>query len=238
MSPSSSKTARSKGSSSFAAGADAPLRGFFVHRMGENAADERKVAEFWSAYRLGVDAIEDPSQRFSKLPDLCLSYDGAPWAYCEVKTIARHSWKVRILHDGRPAEERVEESGKSVIERITGDLITAARQLKSGNPDHALLNFVVLVNRDAEASPSLLANLFSEKPASAGRSLKARHEARMAAELQSFRNIVDLCLWANPVTEERLTVEACLLLNPNLLSFAEEITGLRGDKLISLDSAA
>jgi hypothetical protein len=117
-------------------------------------------------------------------------------------------------------------------------MITAARQLKSGNPDHALLNFVVLVNRDAEASPGLLVNLFSAKPASAGRSLKARHEARLADELQSFRNSVDLCLWVNPVSEERLTVEACLLLNPNLLSFAEEITGLRGDKLISLDSAA
>jgi hypothetical protein len=110
--------------------------------------------------------------------------------------------------------------------------------LKAGNPDHALLNFVVLVNRDAEASPSLLASLLSAKPASAGHSLKARHEARLAGELQSFRNNVDLCLWVNPGAEKQLTVEACFLLNPNLLSFAEEITGLRGDKLISFDSAA
>lgn len=238
MSPSSSKIARSKGSSSFAAGPGAPLRGVFAHRMGENAADELQVAEFWRARRLGVDAIEDPRHRFSKLPDLRLSYDGAPWAYCEVKTIARHRWKVRILHDGRPKEERDEETGKSVIERLTGDLITAARQLKAGNPDHALLNFVVLVNRDAEASPCLLTHLLSAKPASAGRSLKARREARLADELQSFRNNVDLCLWVNPIAEERHIVEACLLLNPNLLSFAEDITGLRGDKLISFDSAA
>lgn len=238
MSPSSNKTAQSKGSSSFADCADAPLRGAFVHRRGENAADERRVAEFWRAHRLGVDAIEDPGQRFSKLPDLRLSFNGAPWAYCEVKTMTRHSWKVRILHEGRPPEERVEESSKSVIERITGDLITAARQLKAGNPDHALLNFVVLVNRDAEASPGLMTQLFAAKPASAGRSLKARRVACSALELQHFRKNVDLCLWVNPVAEERLTVEACLLLNPNLLSFAEEISGLRGDKLISFDSAA
>ncbi|MGO9336170.1 MAG: hypothetical protein ACLPY1_01555 [Terracidiphilus sp.] len=238
MSPSSSKIARSKGSSSRAAGADAPLRGVFVHRMGENAADERQVAEFWRERRLGVDAIEDPRQRFSKLPDLCLSYNGAPWAFCEVKTIARQSWKVRILHDGQPPEEYMEETSRSVIERLTGDLVTAARQLKAGNPDHALLNFVVLVNRDAEASPGLLANLFSAKRASAGRSLKARYVARLADELQSFRKTVDLCLWVNPIAEQRLNVEACLLLNPNLLSFAEEVTGLRGDKLISFDSAA
>jgi hypothetical protein len=238
MNPNSSKTARSKGSPSLATGADAPLRGVFVHRMGENAADERQVAEFWRARRLGVDAIEDPRHRFSKLPDLRLSHDGAPWAFCEVKTIARQSWKVRILHDGQPSEEHVEETSKSVIERLTGDLITAARQLKAGNPDHALLNFDVLVNRDAEASPGLLTNLFSAKPASAGRSLKARYEARLADELLSFHNNVDLCLWVNPAAEQRLKVEACFLLNPNLHSFAEEITGLRGDKLISFDSAA
>ena len=238
MSPNSSKTVTSKGSSSLAAGADAPLRGVFVHRMGENAADARQVAEFWRARRLGVDAIEDPRQRFSKLPDLRLSRDGAPWAFCEVKTIVRQTWKVRILHDDEPPEEHVEESSKSVIERLNGDLITAARQLKAGNPDHALLNFVVLVNRDAEASPDILTNLFSARPAPAGRSLKARYEGRLANELQSFRKNVDLCLWVNPIAEQRLKVEACFLLNPNLLSFAEEITGLRGDKLISLDSAA
>jgi hypothetical protein len=206
--------------------------------MGENAADERRVAEFWRKHGLRADAIEDPRERFSKLPDLRLSNDGAPWAYCEVKTIARHFWKVRILHDDQPIEERVEESKKSVIERIAGDLVTAARQLKAGNPNHALLNFVVLVNRDAEASPTLLTQLFSAPHASPGRSLKARHEAGLAKEIQGFRRNVDLCLWVKPAAEEKLDVEACLLLNHGLLSFAEEVTGLRGDKLISLEPAA
>jgi len=238
MSPNLNRAANRKRPSFSAAGAGAPLRGVFVHRMGENAADERQVAEFWRAHRLGADAIENPGERYSRLPDLRLTYDGAPWAYCEVKTIARHSWKVRILHDGQPAEERVEESSKSVIERITGDLITAAGQLKAGNQDHALLNFVVLVNRDAEASPGLLTQLFSASAASQGSSLKARRENRLAEEVQGFRRTVDLCLWMNPGAEGQLTVEACLLLNPNLLSFAEEITGLRGDQLISLNPAA
>jgi hypothetical protein len=206
--------------------------------MGENAADERQVEEFWRKHGLRVDAIENPSERFSKLPDLRLSYGGSPWAYCEVKTIARHFWKVRILHDDQPIEERVEESEKSVIERVTGDLVTAARQLKAGNPDHALLNFVVLVNRDAEASPTLLTQLFSAPPSSPGRSLKERREALLAEEMQGFRRNVDLCLWVIPADGEKLQIEACLLLNPALLSFAEQVTGLRGDKVISLDPAA
>jgi hypothetical protein len=238
MSPSSNKSAGSKEPFSLAASSDAPLRGVFVHRMGENAADEHQVAEFWREHGLRADAIEDPRDRFSKLPDLCLSLSESPWAYCEVKTIARHFWKVRILHDDQPIEERVEESKKSVIERITSDLVTAARQLKAGNPHHALLNFVVLVNRDKEASPDLLAKLFSAVPASPGRSLKARREGRLVQDVQGFRHIVDLCLWATPATEEKLDVETCLLLNPALLSFAEEVTGLRGDKVISLDPAA
>lgn len=238
MSPNSSKSGRGKGLSSFAAREDAPLRGVFVHSMGENAADERRVAKFWSAHRLGVDAIEDPGERFSKLPDLRLSLGGAPWAYCEVKTIARRIWKVRILRDDQPIEERVEESRKSIIERITGDLITAARQLKAGNRDHKLLNFVVLVNRDEEASPNLLTQLFSGAHASPGRSLKARREGRIVEEIQGFRRNVDLCLWVKPAAEEKLHVEACLLLNPSLLSFTEEITGMRGDKLILLNPAA
>lgn len=238
MSPSSSKPGKNRSLSSFAVPQDAPLPGAFVHRMGENAADEHQVAEFWRAHGLGVDAIEDTRQRFSRLPDLRLSSQGAPWAYCEVKTIARHSWNVRILHDGQPDEEHIETSSKPVLERIKGDLVTAARQLRAGNPDHALFNFVVLVNRDPDAVPNLLTQLFSAAPASSGSSLKARREARLADELQSFRKGVDLCLWVNPTAEQRLTVEACLLLNPNLLSFAEEISGLRGDKLISFDSAA
>lgn len=238
MSLSSNKSAGSRGPSSSAADQDAPLRGVFVHRMGENSADERHVAKFWSAHRLGVDAIEDPRERFSKLPDLRLFYDGSPWAYCEVKTIARHSWKVRILHRDRLPDERIEESKKTLIERFTGDIVTAARQLKAGNPDHALLNFVVLVNRDEEASPNLLAQIFSATMASPGRSLKARREARMVQDVQEFRHIVDLCLWVTPAAAEGLVVEACLLLNPSLLSFAEEVTGLRGDKLISLNPAA
>jgi hypothetical protein len=206
--------------------------------MGENAADERQVAEFWRAHRLGVDAIEDTKERFSKLPDFRLSYDGAPWAFCEVKTIAQHSWKVRILHDGKPPEERVEDSRKSVIERIAGDLVTAARQLKAGNPDHALLNFVVLVNRDRESSPALLTQLLSTPHAASGRTLKDRRAARLAEEVLGFRRDVDLCLWLSPTAGERLVVESCLLLNPALLSFAEEITGLRRDKLISFEPAA
>jgi len=238
MNPSSTQSDNRNSPASPASNSDAPLRGVFVHRMGENAADERRVAEFWRAHRLTVEAIEDSGDRFSKLPDLRLSYDGTPWAYCEVKTLARHGWKVHILHDGQLPEERVEETGKTVAERIAGDLITAARQLKAGNPDRKLLNFVVLVNRDEDASPGLLSQLLQGRSPVSGRTLKARREARLAEEVQGFRRSVDLCLWVNPAAEDRLVVEACLLSNSALLSFAEEVTGLRGDRLISLDPAA
>jgi hypothetical protein len=239
MSHSSNKTDATRGEEPRSlASSDLPLRGVFVHRMGENTADEQRVAEFWRAHGVEADAMEDPAQRYSKLADLRLSRDRVPWAYCEVKTITPHHWKIRILHEGQPAEERVEAGNQPLQERLTGDLVTAIRQLSFSNPNHSLLNFVVLVNRDAQASPSLVTRLLSASPATSGRSLKVRRSARLAEEAQSFRRKVDLCLWVNPATDGALLIEKCFLFNPSLRSFAEEITGMRADKLVSLEPAA
>jgi hypothetical protein len=240
MTPSSSntKSPRGRGSASFERDAEQPLRGVFVHRRGEDTADEKMLANFWQARGLEVDALENPADRYSRLPDLRLSRDSAPWAYCEVKTVLRHSWTVRILHDDRPIEERREVTSQTVNERVKMDLIMAARQLNAGNPGHALLNFVVLINRDPDASPAVLARVFATQSTGHGRGLAARRAARLAQEVQSFRRNVDLCLWAKPESNGKLVMESCLLFNPALRSFAEEVTGLRGKKLVSLEPAA
>ncbi len=213
------------------------LRGAYVHRMGENADDERMAAQFWMARGFAVENLEDPAERFSRRPDLLLSQDGKPWAYCEVKTVWRHSWKVHILHEGRE-EVRTEQSAKPVDERIGGDLVTAARQLRAENQNRSLVNIVLLVNRDPEASLAILAQAFAAQPPQAKRGLKARHDAMLAEEIQGFRRHVDLCLWANPGPNGELAIEGCFLFNPCLRSFAEEIAGLRGAKLIPLEPAA
>jgi len=71
-----------------------------------------------------------------------------------------------------------------------------------------------------------------------GRSLKARIAEESARQLANFRQCIDFCLWANPQADGKLSIERCFLFNPSLRSFAEEITGLRGNKLISLEPAA
>ncbi len=83
------------------------------------------------------------------------------------------------------------------MERITGDLLTAARQWRAGNPDREFLNFVVLVNRDAEASADLLAKLLAPKRTSAGRSLKARRQA--ISRVQSRQYLPPRCLGIHTV---------------------------------------
>jgi len=240
MSPNLHKTSKSRrtGPAAFVADQERPLRGLFVHRMGENAADEQRVAEFWIAHGLNAMALEDPRQRYSRLPDLQLLRDGAPWAYCEVKTLWQHSWTVRILHEDRPIEERREMSTKPADERIGGDLVTAMRQLQAGNPGHVLHNFVVLVNREPMMTPAFLTELLTRPVAVSGRSLAARRAAQFAREFQAFRRDVDLCLLAKPRTGGKLVIESCILFNPGLRSFAEEISGLRGDKLVSVEPAA
>ena len=214
------------------------LRGAFVHHRGENAEDERRVAEFWRANGLMVEALEDPSERFSRLPDFRLYREGQPWAYCEVKTVWRHSWTVRILHQDRPVEERLEVSDKPVEERLSGDLVTAIRQLRSGNPGHALLNIVVLVNRDEEASLAGLTQLFSAQTVSINRGLGDRHAARLAVEIQDFCRDVDLCVWAAEQADGRLNIGAYFFFNAELQEQVKKIIDLGHENLIVLDPAA
>jgi hypothetical protein len=206
--------------------------------MGENTEDERVVAEFWQRRGFVTQALESPSDRFSRQPDLLLSRNGRPWAYCEVKTIWRHRWKVTLLHDDRPVEERTERSEKPVDERICGDLLTALGQLHATNPAHSILNVVVLVNRDPEASPAVLGPIFSKKPPVSRRTLKARMEAKTVERLQRFRHEVDLCLWTTISEAGALDVEGYFSLNPGSHSIVSEVAGLRAEKQITLEPAA
>ena len=209
------------------------MRGAFTHRRGEQPEDERLAAEFWIDKGFAVER-EGARDLFSREPDLRLRRDGVSFAYCEVKTVWRHVTRTRIFHEDRSVEERSEFSKETVEERLTADLVTAARQLLYANPDHAVFNFVQLIIRDAEASPDQMAGVLRRLPTRDGTGLAAS----AAAELDKFRCNVDLCLWARPVANGKLLVERCFLFNPSLLSFAEEITGLRGDKLVSLEPAA
>ena len=85
-----------------------------------------------------------------------------------------------------------------------------------------------LVNRDSEASFEILGRIFTTPPPQAKRGLKAHHDLMEYEEIQRFRRNVDLCLWANPGANGELLIEGCILFNPCLRSFAEEIAGLRG----------
>lgn len=218
-------------------GASPILRGAFVHRMGENLEDEHIAAKFWMLHGCAVEGIEDPSERFSRRPDLRLLRDGVPWAYCEVKTIWHHRWSVHILHQDHE-EVRTQLTDKSVEERILGDLVTAERQLRAENPEHAVVNVVLLVNRDSDASISVLSRVLTGKASGSRRSPEAHREGRLAEEVQRFRRNVDLCVWAVPANDSELLVEGCYLFNPSLLSFAEEIAGMRKERIISLEPAA
>ena len=215
------------------------LPGAFVHRMGENADDEKNAAEFWRSKGLLVEVLEDANQPYSSLPDLRLSRYGRPWAYCEVKTIWKHTSTIRIHHEKQSVEERRKVIGKTIEERIAADLVTAIRQLKAGNPEHSLLNIVMLIiNKDPEASHELVARLLVRQAQTSRHSLAARRQARINEELHVFRNEVDLCIWVNELDESGFSVEGYFLLNPQFGDRVREIRGLGFKKQIQLDPAA
>lgn len=203
------------------------MRGVFAHRLGEQAEDEGRVARFWQSCGLEVEQLEKGRDVFSRLPDFRLIQDGKPFAYCEAKTVWHHTRVIRIMNGENLVEEREEASTSPVKERIGTDLVTAARQLRYENAEHVLFNFVFLVNQDKDARPEHVEMLLSgEAP------------ERLKSNLDSFRRDVDLCFWAVPIENGRVLVERCFLLNPNLRSFAEEITGMRRDRVIPLEPAA
>jgi hypothetical protein len=212
------------------------MRGVYAHRMGENFEDERRAAEFWQGLGFAVESIESANDRFSRRPDLLLLQHGKPVAYCEVKTIQPHRHHIRILHEDREVEERTELSAVSVEERLSTDLVTAIRQLNYVNLDHALLNFAVLVNRDPEATPTMLAKLFAKQPPVSRRTLQARRAAWMVQAIQDFRCKVDLCLWVDGLSG--FSVIAHLVGSPSLRDKVEKLTGLGLENIPSLETAA
>jgi hypothetical protein len=221
-----------------AAGNDRIRRGAYVHRQGENADDEAKVTEFWRAAGLVVRSLEDPSDRFSSLPDLQLTRKGIPWAYCEVKTIWRHRWTTRIMHEGRSVEESMHVSSLSVEERISGDLVTAFQQLNSTNPHRAMKNVVVLVNRDPEASLPALRRVLASNPKHPGRGIADKRAARMASDIRQFCREVDLCLWSTVRTDGTLVIEAYVLFNTEFEEQLRGIVDLDRVQRLTLDPAA
>jgi hypothetical protein len=212
------------------------MRGVYAHRMGENSEDEQRVASYWKELGFTVEFLESGNERFSCLPDLRLMRNGKLVAYCEVKTIQQHQYRVHILHEDREVEERVEVSSRSVEERMETDLVTAIRQLNYANSDRSLLNFAVLVNRDPEATPALLTKLFARRPPKSKRGLKAKHESWTLEAIQSFRRNVDLCLWIDGLSG--FSVVGYFVGNPSLREQIERLTGLGLEKLIHLEPAA
>jgi len=212
------------------------MRGVFAHRQGEQPEDERRVVEFWESRGFAVESLEQSRDLRSRQPDLRLSFDGQPFAFCEVKTIWRHTTHISILHEDRPVEERVELSDLPAEERLSADIVTAIRQLNYANSDHALKNFVVLVNRDPESSPALLNKLFAKQPPTSRRSLQARRESWTVDAIQDFRRNVDLCFWVDGLSG--FSVTGYFLGNPTFQKQVEKMVGIEDEKLIVLDPAA
>lgn len=212
------------------------MRGIYAHRLGENLEDEQKVAGYWQGLGFAVESLEGGNDRFSRWPDLRLLRNGNPVAYCEVKTLQRHRHHISILHEDRKVEERLQPSSAPVEERLSTDLVTAIRQLNYANADHALLNFVVLVNRDPESAPALLTKLFARQMPSSKRSLKARHESWTVEAIQDFRRKVDLCLWVDGLSG--FSVTGYFVGNPSQREHVARLTGLGFEKLLPLEPAA
>jgi hypothetical protein len=124
------------------------VRGYTAYRMGEDAADESAVEEFWRMLGYEVERITEPALRFSKAPDFLLKRQGLPVAVCEVKSMGEFDYTVSECHaDGTETETR-HNWRKSSLERVLHRADLARDQLFYWNENRELANIFVFVNHD------------------------------------------------------------------------------------------
>jgi len=214
------------------------LRGIFVHKLGEQQADEQAAVDFWRESGFEVELLETGLSRHDVRPDFRLDREGRPWAYCEVKTLWRHTWTTTILHENQPPERQTGFTEKTAEERLSGDLLLALRVLHRTNSDHALPNIILLVNHDPELSPASVARVLAVPPASADANLKSLRDTWMAEELNTFRSEIDLCIWADGLENGRFAVRGYFPTNPELQNRIKQVADQVCERQISLEPAA
>ena|ERR1017187_4935729 len=124
------------------------VRGYTAYRMGEDAADESAVEEYWRTLGYEVERITEPALRYSKAPDFLLKRLGAAVAVCEVKSMGEFDYSVKVNHEDGTATETQHNWRETNVERVLHQADLAQDQLSYWNGDRALANIFVFVNHD------------------------------------------------------------------------------------------
>jgi len=177
------------------------VRGRHAHLFGEIAEDETRVSEFLTSKGFEVRPFEKPATRFAKTPDFRLFRDGRLAAYCEVKSFAEDRWLDEQLAQTAPGEPTGGLRPDPTFNRISNAVHTAAQQLRSVNPVHEFLSFLVLVNHDKAAKREDLVSVLTGQWDPLHGVFDETHTQYSNRRIREEKREIDLYLWVDSFTE-------------------------------------
>lgn len=179
-------------------------RGRHAHLFGEVSEDENLVAAFWKEKGFDPQRFEKAETRFAKSPDFRLYKDSRLVAFCEVKTFQHDAWLDKKLAEAGPGELVGGLRPDPIFNRISNVVHTAAKQLEAVNPNHELLNFLVLVNRDKSAKAIDLDSVLTGYLDPLHGVFERTHTQFSEGRIREEKRKIDLYSWMTPTSDGRL----------------------------------
>jgi hypothetical protein len=180
------------------------LRGVHAFRFSKLSTDEAMILGYWRDRGFEVGSFAKSEMRDTKTPDFHLSRNGGQVALCEVKSFQRDSWLEDQLKIAPLGELVGGLRPDPIFNRISNAVHTAFKQFESVNPNHSLLNFLVLVNHDPSARPEDLDRVLTgyEDPLHGclDRTCGQFSEGRIREE----KKRIDLYLWMDSLKQDQI----------------------------------
>jgi len=177
------------------------VRGRHAHLFGENTEDETRVSEFLALKGFEVRPLEKSATRFAKTPDFQLFRGGQLVAFCEVKSFTKDRRLDEQLAQAAPGELAGGLRLDPKCNRISNAVHTAAQQLRSVNPVHEFLNFLVLVNHDRAANCKDLVSVLTGQWDPLHGTFDETDTQCSNGRIREVTREIDLCLWIDLFTE-------------------------------------
>ena len=177
------------------------VRGRHAHLFGEITEDETRVSEFLALKGFEVGPFEKSATRFAKTPDFQLFRGGQLVAFCEVKSFTKDRWLDEQIAQAATGELAGGLRPDPTYNRISNAVHTAAQQLRSVNPVHQSLNFLVLVNHGKAARCEDLVSVLTGQWDPLHGIQDETHTQYSNRRIREEKREIDLYLWFDLFTE-------------------------------------
>jgi hypothetical protein len=214
------------------------LRGVHASRFSKLSSDEALILGYWQGKGFGVGSFSKNEMRDLKTPDFRLSQGGADVAVCEVKSFQKDTWLEEQIKKAPAGELAGGLRADPVYNRISNSVHTAAQQFESVNPDHELLNFLVLVNHDTGAKYEDLVSILTGYWDPLRGIFDRTHMQFSEGRIRQEKKRIDLYVWMDIRTDGSLGKEFLFFGNLETRSSVCDLLGIDPARVKDIPPAA